>query len=433
VSADPTAANRKAVGNFITGLLPTNSPLKKSIEASKAEERVRELEAQAQQERAIAAEQKAAEEAAMMSVGQPARAEPLADRALASQDIQPRPADLSSSTAPTDIPSQSLPQGLALEAKAQEQLGKDQAALLQAQQSELAARDAEAQAIREQKAAEVQDQISKINSMKIEPKSFWQGKSTGQKIAAGIGLFFASITPQGAQNAIKIIDDEIERDLVAQKANLSKEQNTLSALEKQLGSADAAATAFRIKSLQMLDLKLKQAEAQARGPLARAKAVQGQDMIAAQLAQKQAELQAKLQEKQEKLAEREFEFEGFKVRAGSTREAAQLKQYASNAADVLGDIEKLKAKTRLGSVLSKEDRTKTQTILRGIRGKLQGQFTPKDLDKLIPDPTGFTTFNAQTLKSLETLRQDVLGSLENRLAPSLVKESADPFKKYRVK
>jgi hypothetical protein len=432
MSADPTAANRAAVGNFLTGLLPSGSPLKKSIEASKAEAKAAELEAQAQAQRAKAAEEIAAQEAAMMSQGAPAEIAPVpikqADRLPATQSVMP-------SQVPSPLPysSQFLSPGLAAEAKSQEQLGSDQAALLRSQQETLLAREAQSEEKRKEQERAINDQVAKISAMKIEPKSFWEGKSTGQKIAAGIGLFFASFTPQGTQNAIKIIDNEIERDLMAQKANLAKEQNTLSNLEKQLGSIDAAETAFRLKSMQMLDLKLKEAESTAKGPMARAQALKGQEMLSLKMAELQKDLMLKLQEKQDKLSEREFEVAGMQVRASSTKEAAQLKAYASNAVDTLGDIEKLKKISREGATMSPE----AKALVMGIKGKLQGQYTAKDLDNLIPDPSKLTTLSSRTIKALDTIAEDVRGSLENRLKPSLVNKPSQAgiknFEKYRVK
>jgi hypothetical protein len=53
--------------------------------------------------------------------------------------------------------------------------------------------------------------------MKPEARDYFSGKTTFQKIMAGVGLALASLTPQGAQNAIKIIDSEIDRDLDLQK------------------------------------------------------------------------------------------------------------------------------------------------------------------------------------------------------------------------
>lgn len=192
------------------------------------------------------------------------------------------------------------PSGLEMEAAALSREGKQAASVIDQGQLEIEKKAAEIEAQRKAQQDKINATIQDIESTKIEPKSFWEGKSTGQKVAAGIGLFFASLTPEGARNAVAIIDREIERDLGAQRANLSKKQNTLSALEKQLGSIDAAESAFRLKALQGIELQLKSTAEKAKGPLARAKAQQGLEQIEASKAAASQKLQLELMKIQAK-------------------------------------------------------------------------------------------------------------------------------------
>jgi hypothetical protein len=436
VRQDPTAPNREAVGNFLTGLLPERSPLKQSINAAKAEAEAKKAEAEAQAAAEKAKEERLKEEASMMSQGAPAQ--------VPAQEAARMPAqDLTQPIAQPALPQQPLlSPGLALEAQAQEKLGQEQASLLQAQQAEMIKKEAETESRRQEQMNAINDQVSKINSMKIEPKGFFEGKSTGQKVAAGIGLFFAALTPQGAQNAIKIIDDEIERDLSVQKANLSKEQNTLSNLEKQLGSIDAAETAFRLKATQNLSLKLQEAAAKAQGPMARAKALQGQQALDAQSSKLQQELAIKLMEKRDKKEGQIINTMGFIGVAPTKEEAVEFRKSAAAYQKSADSLDELISMVGKGKSISPSERAKAQALTTQLRGSLRllliGSGAMSDMEQqllkdIIADPTKIMSLPQQEQAKLETLKKKLGDALATQADSLGIKLEADNFEKYRVK
>lgn len=82
-----------------------------------------------------------------------------------------------------------------------------------------------------------------IASAKVDPNHYWQDKSTGQKLLAGIGMIFSGIgsgLTGGPNLAHQVIDRAIERDIDSQKANIGKKQNLLAYYQRQTGDDLAA-------------------------------------------------------------------------------------------------------------------------------------------------------------------------------------------------
>lgn len=123
-----------------------------------------------------------------------------------------------------------------------------------------------------------QDQMQKeINDGHIDPNRMWHNMSTGQKIASSIGLLLGGIgagLSHGENLASKYIDQQIDRDIDAQKADLGKKENLLSASIRQFGNEQQGAEFARIMANDQVINSLKMNAAKATSPLAKAQAMQ---------------------------------------------------------------------------------------------------------------------------------------------------------------
>ncbi len=113
-----------------------------------------------------------------------------------------------------------------------------------------------------------------IATSKIDPQAFWQNKGTGQKIAATLGIILGGIGQAfggGENQALKLINDAIEKDIDAQKANLGKKQGLLSAYVQKGHSIEEAARLARADQQDALAGQIAMVASKYAGPEAQAK------------------------------------------------------------------------------------------------------------------------------------------------------------------
>ncbi|CAM6004769.1 unnamed protein product [Sphagnum balticum] len=184
--------------------------------------------------------------------------------------------------------------GLNAGANAQAQLGKQEQATLQrnqiAQQSVLD----DYKKHFDQLEAERQAHISDIQNGYIDPNQYWKGTynpQTGEmegghsKIAAAIGIILAGFNPTSRPNAaIEMMNHLMEQNIQAQQANLNAKGNLLAANLHQFGNLKDAADATRLMQSDLLANQLQQAAAQAKGPVAKAAAMQAAGQLKMQYA-----------------------------------------------------------------------------------------------------------------------------------------------------
>lgn len=117
--------------------------------------------------------------------------------------------------------------------------------------------------------------LADIKDSHIDPNRYLGNMDTGAKIATGIGLllsgFGAGLT-HGENGAMKFLQSQIDRDIDAQKAELGKKENLLSANFKQFGNLRDATEMTRIQMNDILADKIGDAAAVAKGPEAKAAA-----------------------------------------------------------------------------------------------------------------------------------------------------------------
>jgi hypothetical protein len=116
-----------------------------------------------------------------------------------------------------------------------------------------------------------------IDAQHIDPNRFMGNMATGEKISNAIGLFLGGLsasTQGGVNPALKMLDTAIARDIDAQKADLGKKENLLSANMKHFGNLEDAAKMTEAQIAGLTINKLKIAEANAKTPIAKARAQQ---------------------------------------------------------------------------------------------------------------------------------------------------------------
>ncbi len=119
---------------------------------------------------------------------------------------------------------------------------------------------------------ERQDHMADIKNGYIDPDKYWENHS---RVAAGLGMILAGFNPTDKPNqAISMVNAEIERSMEAQKANLGVKQNLLSATMQQFGNVRDAENMTRALMQDSLANKLGITAAQAAGPMAKANAQQ---------------------------------------------------------------------------------------------------------------------------------------------------------------
>lgn len=180
------------------------------------------------------------------------------------------------------------------EAAAYEQQNKMNADLVAKQQAHAAKFEADwSKQVDELK--NLSNQMQDLSNAKIDSQSFWNSKSTGEKIlgALAIGLGGVSAAYLGTENgALKIIQTAIDRDIDAQKANLDTQkqvvgnkiqiqQNMMSQLRAKYGDDLAAEQAMRALSNDMVLNKVKAISARTEGTVAQ----QNAKILEAQLTQ----------------------------------------------------------------------------------------------------------------------------------------------------
>lgn len=78
---------------------------------------------------------------------------------------------------------------------------------------------------------EYQSNLNDYASGKIDPNRIWHNSSTGQKVAASIGIILGGIgagLSRGPNQALEVLNDQVNKDIEAQKLEMGKKQNLLS-------------------------------------------------------------------------------------------------------------------------------------------------------------------------------------------------------------
>jgi hypothetical protein len=164
--------------------------------------------------------------------------------------------------------------GLRQQAEAEGALGKEQASVYQKQADQYQALLNDYQDQQKSLNDEIENVKQDVADGHIEPNRMFENMGTGQKISTALGLILGGIgggLTHQENPVMKFINQQIDRDIDAQKANLGKKENLLSKMLQQYGTIDAAKNAARMNYMAMVEGQLGKLAAQAKDPLAKAR------------------------------------------------------------------------------------------------------------------------------------------------------------------
>jgi len=402
---------------------------------------------------------------------QPAAAQPQIQNQAAKQALQPQaPSAMQQSNDAYSLKAEAIQEGTAagLKKAAEVKALRDQE--IQRQQAELKAeqeRLAEEQRIDAETRQELQQAKQDVLGAGIDTGRFWKNKSTGEKILAGISIFlggFAASQRGGRNSALMIIENAIDRDIDAQRADLLKktkvydiQQGIYSDMRRRFGSDRQARAAVRAlafeKAKQQIEVVTKGTTAPeviaaskklyADVELARQKAEK--DLIKAALEDPQTRAgqrknvveqlenpeainvdASQLSDKDKKLFIPGFGFAltpeaatDFRASLSSTRTSAsglsRLKEIITkNEGQILGVIPDLTARSLKGEIA-----TIRQTLVGALRLPITGPGAMNEgerqmLEDMIADPLEMLSTDAGNLQRIETLESRISESLKNK-------------------
>ncbi len=116
-----------------------------------------------------------------------------------------------------------------------------------------------------------------INDQHIDPNHYVNSMSTGSQIGTMIGLVLGGLSAGMSHQpnmALDYFNKQIDKDIDAQKAELGKKQNLLSANMLQYGNLRDAMDATRMQQMTIIANQLQQSAAKSAGPLAKDRALQ---------------------------------------------------------------------------------------------------------------------------------------------------------------
>lgn len=138
-----------------------------------------------------------------------------------------------------------------------------------------------------------------IGAGHIDPDHYVNSMSTGSKVGTAIGLILGGFAPQGTKNpAMEYLQKQIDNDMMAQKADLGRKENLLSANLRQYGNLHDAMSMTKVIQNEIYASKIAQAAASAKSPMAQAAAEQAKAQVLApnaQLMQEVAQRQTAIQ------------------------------------------------------------------------------------------------------------------------------------------
>ena len=255
-----------------------------------------------------------------------------------------------------------------------------------------------------------------------ELKNYFAGKTTFQKIVAGIGLGLASLTPQGAQNALKIIDQEIERDLDIQKLAKQNKKDEITASENLYSKymnhykdARMARMATKADMYQRTAMELQVMGQKVNSTAAKQKLAMGAEELQLKAQQQKITLNELATKRMKE--EMSGKVPGYEGQLQNASEVKDFKDTVMRTREVMNGLAKLKEiGKRAGKSFSLKDRAEAESIRRTLIGALRVPITGPGamneselalLERLIPDVTSFFTLDSVNEKSIDTLMGEV--------------------------
>lgn len=194
-------------------------------------------------------------------------------QAPGSPPAQPDPYGFNAHEAAYNQGLESEKKGLQQASSAEAAVGQAQARLLGTQQAIQATQATEFQTYIKALNTERESLMADIKNQHIDPNRFVNNMSTSSKISTAIGLIASGMGSAMAHQenlAAKFLTQQIDNDINAQKSELGKKENLLSANLRQFGNMRDAMDMTRVMQSDILGNQLKQAAAQQQSPMAKA-------------------------------------------------------------------------------------------------------------------------------------------------------------------
>lgn len=300
--------------------------------------------------------------------------------------------------------------------------------------------DADMKGLNDRRAALTQQ----IADSKIDPERYWNSKSTGGKISTVLGLILGGMNTTGNNIVANALDKAVEHDIEAQRGEIGKKQNLLSAINEDFKNSEQANQYHRVLLNDLVVHKIEQAAAKANNPIAMAQLQQLKDKYAADSAMKMKELeinkvlsnpmapadfgvQALNQleminpEKAKSYRERYVPGAGLALTSSG---AIKLRETKANADDSIIGINDLRKFIGKGSQLSPAARSEAATTAKLLVGKLNRPITgggpmseneQKLINSIIANPTNIFSLDATSKAALDTLEKRVRDGLNSEI------------------
>lgn len=190
-------------------------------------------------------------------------------------------------TAPMQQAEQMQEQGVQNEARAQGALGNKEAALAQDQAQQKQALLQTYQSNLKQLEGERQSIVHDLQNKHIDAGRYMRNLSTSGQVATGIGLILGGMGAGilGRENdALKILQNNIDRDVESQKADIAKQEGLMHATMQQFGNLRDATNMTKVITTEAYIDKMQQAAAESKNPMAIARAQQAIGQLRAGIA-----------------------------------------------------------------------------------------------------------------------------------------------------
>lgn len=302
---------------------------------------------------------------------------------------------------------------------------------------------------------ELQAVRTDIANSHIDPNHYMGSMDTLGRISTAIGLALGGVGARGGHNQVlDFVNNQIDRDIQAQKAELGKKENIYSGILEQSKNEQQATNMTRLVMNDLTLAKLQKAEATAQNPLVKARAQQAIGVLQQQmgpLIQQQAMYkminQPSSSNGQSALTDQDpatfvpFAMGTPEMKQKALEEINKIKEAKSLQTGLEQSAKDLQSKL-LGGTFSPNDRASALSSFAGPFAKMmEGRFNLEEsklqMDALLPARTD----SKQTLKNKEQRREQIfkgpLGNNSNIRAIGLPVEkfkalASEPAQQYKT-
>lgn len=319
-------------------------------------------------------------------------------------------------------------EGIRKEADASQKLAQAQAKALEVSIADQKALEKSAHEQYNTIVGELKQVTEDIKAGHIDPSRVWDNKSSMGKVSTAIGIMLSGIGSglSGQSNmAMDVLNKEIDRDIDAQKANISNKNNMLHALSQQMGDLRQGTEMLRAIKLGVVADEMRLAAAKTNDPMAKAtmlKSIGDLQMKAAEITSKLAVDRAKgnMTEGQKAVDAAFAKDYNEWLTAGKSSTDKNLKlledakrTLAKREKDLVGTSGRVTG--RLPDFLRSEEslrlRDDVQRAASGaLKASLGSQFTEKEGERIMAQSYNEKLSPAENIKKIDAAIKEIKGS-----------------------